>query len=95
MNSALEGTLAVGALTLVLVSCGGGGQAGPLPAEDSSAQLKLLPRESRPLARPWRRGKLRLLCVRSYYVDERRLGWDAQDHYHQGDRVEALQCHLE
>jgi hypothetical protein len=56
MNSALEGRLAVGALTLVLAvvlaSCSGGGQAGPLQAENPPAQLKLLPQENRPLARP-------------------------------------------
>ncbi len=56
MNSALESTLAVGALTLVLavvlVSGGGGGKARPLQAEDSPAQARLLAREGRPPAGP-------------------------------------------
>jgi hypothetical protein len=84
MNSALESTLAVGALTLVLVSGGGGGKANPLQVEDSPAQARLLAREGRPPAGP-RRREVQLLFLRSHYDDERRLGWDAQDHRHQGD----------
>jgi hypothetical protein len=57
MNSALESTLAVGALTLVLAVVlvsggGGGGKARPLQAEDSPAQARLLAREGRPPAGP-------------------------------------------
>jgi len=37
MNSALKGTLAVGALTLVLVSCGGGGAGGGYTAGGESS----------------------------------------------------------
>ena len=33
----------------------------------------------------WRRREVRLLFVRSHYDDERRLGWNAQDHRYQGD----------
>jgi hypothetical protein len=52
MNSALESTLAVGALTFVLVSGGCGGKERPLQAEASPAQARLLAREGRPPAGP-------------------------------------------
>jgi hypothetical protein len=89
MNSALEGRLAVGALTLVLAvvlaSCSGGGAGGSSAGREPSSTAEATTSGKSTTGALWRRGEVRLLFIRNHYDVEGCLGWDAQDHRYQGD----------